>query len=355
MMKNHPCPFRRALGTGICVAALLALAAAPAAAAAEEVNGWILGLELALTQPGGLDQEYAFEGDILTTPIQGRRHLLDNDPKATTRISAGYNFGLDLGSLEVSYWGFDNDDSRSEAMSGYVYPTLFGYGYSPSEYGFISPFLSSPYGVRTLAESQVQATSLDVDYSRALDVGSNFTFRWLAGLRSVTFEEEVTFEGSASDYYGYGYSITQKRHMDSSAFGVKVGGRGTFGFTKRFSLEGGLAVSLLRADIKGDSRQTITSTDPYDPFTTSWRNEADGDSGRGQILDLDLRGTWTEGPLSIYLGYTASSWEGLVRDPNPPRSTFYPLIAGRSRDSVSFDGFNVGIIYRFGARRLAAP
>ena len=351
MMKNHPYSFRRVFGPGICLAALLALAATPAAAAGDEVKGWILGLDLALTQPGGLDQEYAFEGSILTTPIQGRRHLLDNDPKATTRISAGYNFGLDLGSLEVSYWGFDNDDGRSGVMSGEVYPTVFGYAY----YGFTSAYLSSPYGVKTRAESSVQATSLDVDYSRALDVGSNFTFRWLAGLRSVTFEEEVTFEGSATDSYGYGYSITQKRHVDSSAFGVKVGGRGSFGFTKRFSLEGGLAVSLLQANVKGDSRQTIDFSDPVDPFTVSWQNRADVDSGRGQILDLDLKGIWTEGPLSVYLGYSASSWEGLVRDPNPPRSTVYPLIAGRGRDSVSFTGFNVGIIYRFGARRLAAP
>ena len=44
-----------------------------------------------------------------------------------------------------------------------------------------------------------------------------------------------------------------------------------------------------------------------------------------------------------------------MRDPNPPRSTLYPSIAGRGRDSVSFSGINVGIVYRFGARRLAAP
>jgi len=44
-----------------------------------------------------------------------------------------------------------------------------------------------------------------------------------------------------------------------------------------------------------------------------------------------------------------------VRDPNPPRSTVYPTVAGRSRDTVQFTSFDVGLIYRFGARRLAAP
>ena len=143
--------------------------------------------------------------------------------------------------------------------------------------------------------------------------------------------------------------------MDSSAFGVKVGGRGSFGFTKRFSLEGGLAVSLLLADIEGDSSQAVVSNHPTTPLDLSWVSRAEGESDRGQILDLDLKATWTEGPLSVYLGYSASSWEGLVRDPNPPRSTLYPSIAGRGRDSVSFSGINVGIVYRFGARRLAAP
>jgi len=362
-MKNHSHSWRGAFLPAIGVLAMLVLApATPASAADEEMKGWILGLDLALTQPGGFDQEYAIERDPLATPVHGRRHLLDNDAKATTRIMAGYNFGLGLGSLEVSYWGFDNDDSRSDVVSGYVYPTVFGYGY----YSSSSPYLASPYGVRTRAKSSIKATSLEVDYSRALDVGDNFTFRWLAGLRSVTFEEEVQFDGSTSvyiygGYYGAYYAtseISQKRHMDSDAFGIKVGGRGTFGFTRRFSLEGGAALSLLTADIKGNSSQAVSYVDPLSPaasFSFTESNRAEGESGRGQILDLDLRGIWTEGPLSIYLGYSASSWEGLVRDPNPPRSHYFPFAAGRARDSVSFTSFDVGIIYRFGARRLAAP
>ena len=353
MMRNHPHSFRRAFAPAAGLLALLVLLpAAPAAAASsDEVQGWIVNLDLALTQPGGLDQEFAFETDILATPVHGRRHILDNDWKSTLRIGGGYNFGLGLGTLEVSYWGFDNDDSKSETMSGFVFPTVFGYGY----YSYDYPVLYSLYGVNTQAKSSVKATSLDIDYSRALDVGDNFTFRWLAGLRSVTFEEEIQFEGAALDYYGYVNSISQKRHMDSDARGIKVGGRGTFGFTKRFSLEGGLAVSLLQADSKGDSSQTISSTDPDLPAVYSEYNKADGESGRGQILDLDLRGTWTEGPMTVYLGFSSSSWEGLVRDPNPARSSFYPMVAGRSRDTVQFTSFDVGLIYRFGARRLAAP
>ena len=350
-MTNHKHPMRSVTGPVLCMLSLLFLAAGPAAAG-DDVKGWMVALDLALTQPGGLDQEYALQSDTSTTPVQGTRHLLDIDADSTFRITGGYNFGLDLGSLEVSYWSFDSDDARSETMGGVVYPTVFGYGYF-SNYSLYSSSLTSSYGVRTRAESSLKASSLDVDYSRAIDAGENFTLRWLAGLRTVTFEEEVKFDGSDTDYYGYGTSIQQRRHVDSDAFGVKVGGRGTFGFTKRFSMEGGASISLLRADVKGDSEQTII--DSITPFTGSERNRGEDSSGRGQILDLEIRGIWTEGPLSIYLGYSASSWEGLVRDPNPPRTSFFPLAAGRSRDTVSFDSFNVGAIYRFGGRRLAAP
>jgi major outer membrane protein len=334
------------VATGLALAALLALAA-PAAATAgpnDEMKGWMLALEVALTQPSGLDQEYAF---LSATPpaVQGSRLILDNDTDLTYRISGGYNFGLDMGSLEVSYWTFDNDDQESKAPGADVFPTLFGYGFYSTNVTYLS-------GATTRATSSVKASTLDVDYSRALDVGEKFTFRWLAGLRTASFEEERSLDADGSGTY-YDYSIRQTRHVDSDAFGVKVGGRGTFGFTEHFGMEGGLAVSLLQADAKGNSFQSIT--DLSGPVTSSERNRGEDDSALGKIIDVDLRGTWTSGALSVYIGYSASSWEGFVQDPNPPRTSFFPLASGRSRDSVSFNSLNAGIVFRFGSQRLAAP
>jgi hypothetical protein len=336
----------RRVATGWAFAALLALAAPTGASAAanDELKGWMLALEVALTQPTGLDQEYAFLS--ATSPaVEGSRLILDNDTDLTYRISGGYNFGLDMGSLEVSYWTFDNDDKESKSPSAAVYPTLFGYGF----YG-LPTHLS---GATTRAGSNLKASTLDVDYSRALDVGEKFTFRWLAGLRTASFEEDRSLDLDGVDTYGYYYSVRQTRHLDSDAFGVKVGGRGTFGFTEHFGMEGGLAVSLLQADSKGNSFQGITELSG--PTTSSERNRGEDDSALGKIIDLDLRGTWTSGMLTVYIGYSASSWEGFVRDPNPPRTSFFPLASGRSRDSVSFNSLNAGVIFRFGSQRLAAP
>jgi major outer membrane protein len=345
MQQAHRDRWLRRTGAGLSLAALLALAAATPAVAGsdEDVKGWIAAVDLALTRPAGLDEEYAFQSNISATPVQGTRLLLDPGSDSTFRLTGGYDFGLGLGKLEVSYWGFDGSQSTSDTLSGYVFPAVFGYGF----YSSVAPSLTD---ARVEARSSVQASSIDVDYSRPVDAGENFTFRWLAGLRSVTFEEEVKFSGAGS-YGGFDYNIQQKRHMNSDARGLKVGGRGVFRFTERFSMEGGVAVSLLRSDVKGDSSQSIAGTST----TVSERNRAEDNSGRGQILDLDLRGVWTEGPLSIYLGFSSSSWNGLVQDPNPPRSPSFPMTSGGGRDSVSFDSFDVGVIYRFGARRLAAP
>jgi hypothetical protein len=337
----------RRVATGWALAALLALAAPTGASAAanDELKGWMLALEVALTQPSGLEQEYAVLSTIPPSPVAGSRLLLDNDADLTYRISGGYNFGLDMGSLEVSYWTFDNDDKESGAQSGYVIPALFGYGF----YSFQAAYLG---GATTRATSSVKASTLDVDYSRALDVGERFTFRWLAGLRTASFEEDRSLDVDGATA-GYDYAVRQTRHFDSDAFGVKVGGRGSFGFTEHFGMEGGLAVSLLQADSKGNSFQSITELSG--PVTSSERNRGEDDSALGKIIDVDLRGTWTSGALSVYIGYSASSWEGFVQDPNPPRSPVFPIIAGRSRDSVSFNSLNAGIIFRFGSQRLAAP
>jgi Legionella pneumophila major outer membrane protein precursor len=331
-------------GAGLVFAALLALSTATPAAAgsSDEVKGWIAAVDLALTQPAGLDEEYAFQSNGLVTPVQGTRRTIDNSADSTFRITGGYSFGLGMGRLEVSYWSFDHGDSESGRLDGFVFPSVFGYG----AYSTYAYFLSDPSGVSTSAHSQINADTVDVDYSRAMDVGDNFSFRWLAGLRTATFKEDVKFSGADATYF-----VKQYRQMNSDAFGLKVGGRGTFGFTRLFSLEGGVALSLLQTDVKGHSSQSITGS-----FATATEdNRAEDKNGRGQILDVDLKGVWTEGPVSIYLGYSVSSWDGMARDPNPPRTQGTPLTPGGNRDSVSFDSFNVGVIYRFGARGLAPP
>src|SRR5881628_1558695 len=148
-LPTHPAAFA--------VAALSIWAfATPAAAADKDFKGWFAALDLALTQPNSLDQHF---GDSVNSanPSATRmnRLVLKNDSDGTFRASVGYGFGLGFGSLQASYWSFDNEDSESRSLTGAIAPAIFGYGYNGAMY-VLNPTFT--------AGSKVQATTADLDY-----------------------------------------------------------------------------------------------------------------------------------------------------------------------------------------------
>ena len=137
---------------GACFAAAAMLApASPAAAADTKYKGFFVALDYALTQPNGLDQHFATHVDASTLPISDERLVIDNGTAATPRGSIGYRLGRGLGSLQVTYWSFDNDDAQEGVLNGGVYPTIVGYTYGGGMY------IYNASGVRFQATSKVQA------------------------------------------------------------------------------------------------------------------------------------------------------------------------------------------------------
>ena len=266
--------------------------------------------------------------------------MLENDTDSTFRLQVGYRFGKGLGSLQVSYWTFDNDDRQEGAVAGYVVPAIFGSGYLNSYYGGgYSYYLTDP-GVT--ATSSLEATTLDVDYQRPLVVGEKTTLNWLMGLRVATYEEDQGFVGNDG-----GGDYIQTKHIESNAAGFRFGTSARFDFTKSFSLQGGLAVSFLQADTEG------IATQQFPGGAVETRRAAD-DYVRGTIWDFDMRAQWSSGPLDYYVGYTASTWEGMVADPVPGNpatgaSPFLPpATPARGRESIGLDGWHAGVVWRFG-------
>jgi hypothetical protein len=325
---------RLALATG---AVLASLALAPPAAAADtDYRGWFAALDLALTQPNSLDQHFANNLDASTGTALFHRLTLENDAAATSRVTVGFSFGEDLGSLQVSYWGFDNDDSLTDNVAGYVLPTIFGYGYGGMT------LYNYAYGVDFKATSSTKATALDVDYTRPIAAGDKFAVRWLAGLRVATYEEDQGFLGTD------GIAIyAQDKHIESDAVGFRFGATAVFGFTDHFSLESGAVWSFLQADTKGRSTQSFFGVPPPDEI-----REASDDNIRGEIRDFDIRAVWSYGRLDYSLGYSMSSWDGLVTDPLPASEAGFigqDSTASRGRDAISFNSVHAGITFRFGA------
>jgi len=325
--RNDP---KRMLAFAAVVAGLaLAASGSPAMAAGADYKGFFVALDLATTQPTGMDQSPA----VLVDPNTGfiTRKTLDNDADFTFALKAGYSWG-ELGGLEVSYWSFDNDQKEDHVENvNYVYPTVFGYGYNVGSYGLFN------FPVTYQTTSGIKASVIDVDYFRAMDVGERFTVKWLAGLRSASYEEDLGFNGS--DALGAYY--IESKHIESDAFGVKVGALLSFGFTDRFALQGKMAFSFLQGDTT--AKRTENAGGTLDQI------EGKDDNIRGEIRDYDLRGVWMWENLDVYLGYGGQTWDGLVADPLGSGSCCSSsTYQSSTRDSIAFNSLHAGVVLRFG-------
>ena len=335
----------RLAGAVFSILVVLAVSAPNVAAADKDFKGWFAALDLALTQPNSLDQHFAdFTNGQDPSATRTDRLMMDNGSDGTFRASVGYGFGLGFGSLQASYWSFDNEDSESGSRTGVMFPMISGYVYN---YGM---FIQNP---TFSAGSRVQATTADLDYVRPMDAGEQFTIKWLAGLRVATYEEDQSFSAvSGTTTYNY----RQGKHIESDAVGLRVGASAVFDFTRHFSVEGGMAFSFLQGSNKGRAFQTFVDQPPgsfcsVPPCSEFF--EAKNDNLRGEIRDFDLKAVWTVGDLDYYIGYTASFWDGLVRDPVPVTGAFVSTgTEGPTRDGISFNSLHGGIVWRFGGRQV---
>ena len=324
----------RAAVLGVALVATMAVAAAPALAADPSYQGWFLALDVAMTQPTGLDQHYATALD----PTTGGQELLylDNDAGFSGQAGIGYKWG-ELGGLALSYWSFDNDDELSAVEnSRYIYPTVFG-SYAFNNGGNFGLGSGYYFPVNYSVTSSVKASVIDLEYSRPMQAGESVTINWIAGLRSATFEEDLGFSGD--DTFPVYY--IQTRHIESDAYGIKVGALFDFGLTQHFSLQGMMAFSFLQGST--DAVTTQSAIGGFDSLTAS------NDNIRGEIRDYDLRAMWSWKSVDAYFGYGGSTWDGLVADPTGQMENF-PVTQsdGNERSSIGFNSLHAGVVFRFG-------
>lgn len=333
-------PTRFAGGIALALLAALAATGTAAAQATTPPRAWFVALDLAFAEPGSADQHYADQIDLSGSAPRGTRHVLDNEADLAPRLTVGYDFGPALGSLRVSYWSFDNEDSESKSLPGIVEPALFGYGY----YG--SAYLYDAQSVPVEASATIEASVVDVSYTRMMEAGRKLMLGWVVGMRTASFKENREFYGRDDLVI-----VEQSKSIDNSAYGFKFGANAQYKFGSRFRLEGGLALSLMQGDSEGTAEQTMRDADPNTPAIglLSETRDAEQDSISGQILDLDAKGVWTMGAFEVWVGYGASSWNGLVADPNPSPPE------GDDRDSLSFTGWRLGAKWRFGGSKPPAP
>src|SRR5262249_9614490 len=141
----------------------------------------------------------------------------------------------------------------------------------------------------------VKAHTVDLDYSRAVEVTDRFGFQWLAGLGTASYEEQQSFSG-----FDGTYTYQQARSWSSAAFRNRVGAAGMFGFSPHFGMQAAASWSEMMANTDGKSSQTFVDggTSCGAPPCTEIATGKD-DNLHGSILDLSLKGVWTAGPVDI--------------------------------------------------------
>ncbi|HEU5179662.1 MAG TPA: Lpg1974 family pore-forming outer membrane protein [Candidatus Polarisedimenticolia bacterium] len=307
---------------------------------AEDARGWLLALDLALAQPTGVDQPLA-----LVSAPRSERISLEHDADLAWGAGLGYAFGPNHGRIQVSYWTFENDDAENFTQTGTVYPQLFGYGYYGSFYlcNQSSGGCDSTLPVSFAGTFNIKASTWDLDYADTLEITEHFGLKWLAGLRTASYEQEQSFEG----FDGY-YTYLQDKSLDVDAIGIRVGAAGDFHLSQHFSLRAGMAYSSLIGTSEGKASQRIVE------LGLSESRSGKDDNFSGSILDLELRGVWSAGPVDISLGLTNSQWNGFPRD-QVPAVGFQGVGESSVDDSLSFSSFEVGLLWRFGRQRFTSP
>jgi hypothetical protein len=353
------------------LALVLVLAVATPAMAADPFKGFYGTLDLALTQPVGLDQHYANEVDWKFLDPNTHNHtfeakidrlVLNNEDPLTWGAAAGYSWGK-MGALQVSYWGFGSNDYTSETTNKYIYATVAGY--TPDVGGAYldgSSYYGSRPPAKYRASSDTRAQIWDLDYIRPMVSGEKFSINWVAGLRVAQYEENRYFEG-ADFYYGDGYIgvsnlYVQKHRQHGDAWGFKVGAIANMDFTKHIGMVADLSVSFLQARTKGDIVSCYFDGDHSDNFGCGENAvddkdhlEGNADSQRAEIRDYGVKAVWHQGPVDIFLGFKSSNWDGLVSDPVPPiGGDNYGIgqAGSSSRDSIAFNSWHLGATWKIG-------
>lgn len=340
---------RIALGAAVL---LIAGAVASSPAMADQKEGWFVFLEGIDTQVLDTDQPIGTVGTFgdpagdPPSPFFAAEHkTVDWGTNVNGRLGFGKQWA-NGNKLTLSYWEFDNDESGSMDLSGVdAFYSPFGYYYY---YGY-GGGTRAPLGGGTFSstfsrfDSNVKASSIDVDFSHVHSLNDHFDFEWNLGMKFASYEDTTTVAtgytytdtgGVATDY-----TYDEKAHTESDMWGFKAGARGMYNFGPRFSLTAGLNVAKLQGGV--ESTSTISST--FVGSTPALTDHFNDDNRSGTITDYDIMGVFHLGEhFDLSVGYEQSTWQGISRD--LMRSHW----GQPDRDEVGFAGWKVGVKWRFG-------
>lgn len=334
------------------IAATVLMAAAGTTFAAYDEEGFFVFLDAALATAGNTDQVVANRIDVQGIPQTSTQVMPDWGSSPAGRFGFGYEWAGGS-KVSVSYWQYDDDEQIAvEGPSG----GFLNFAIGPAVYDTYAGVPIDNWGYPGAADfnAGIEASTVDVTFSRESDMGDFLTMEWHVGLRFATYEDRLagTYDICAAGGCDYGSydpgDITFDAHKttEGEMFGARAGFRGTFFLTENLALSSDLSFSMLEGDVTSESGLTPTGL-VNAPTNSPTRMIGEDDHRSGNIVEFDVGIQYfiLDDRLRFSLGYEHATWNGIVEDlvRNPPGL----LNDLDERNSVGFSGYRLGVRYRF--------
>lgn len=312
---------------GFAILAGILLLALPAAAADEPKPGFFIGLEAKALQPSGTPTDFVLVDPDDDGNPEGSVAGVDFSNEVSPKLFLGW-VNSQGGIWTLSWWNYDEDE-RTSVSSGTG--ELWDIIYHPDE-SFDS------FTGTAAATAGVEATVIDLTYSRQVVQNDRFSLGWMGGIRSASFD-------FALDAL-YDDTFTQETLIlvsEADGIGITGGLSGKCKLSDTWYVTGGAQYSLLTGDV--DSRTVM-----FDNFGGIADPDANISAKRDRVLAMfDVQASIVWHPAEMWYfwaGYEFSQWTNAVDTTLFADDVNEGFTQSRSSD-VTWDGFKIGAGIKF--------
>ena len=191
--------------------------------------------------------------------------------------------------------------------------------------------------------TEVEARTADLAWGHNVSISEEFSMDLTVGLRFADFKETMDGSYGEVDEFDLGTGpVLASKSNQGEMFGLRLAARGSYRFSRSFSLTASLGFSMLDGELTASSSLIPQGTVGGDPILPNAISVKD-DGRSGSIVDVDVALVWNSSSetVKVWLGWEQSTWEGIATDlvRNFP-GTIAPL---RDRDAVVFSGYKLGV------------
>lgn len=323
--EKHLMKLRNIL-TWAAIAALVLVSPAFAGDEGESEDGsYFITVEGALTAASGPGGLYTLVGESDDGPV-GTFRSVDLDESFAPRLSFGWKMGDGWWSVSWSQWDDDSTDMATGVDPIYVWDTLY---HADEAFDY---YEGTAEGFRG-----VDASTIDLAYSRKIFSNDKFSGRWTFGLRQASLDHNLDAVYTYDD--GEGIEIHEVGlTSEASGFGLFGGVNGSYNLSKKWFVTGGFQYAFLSGEVDASTFMMYEDIEDFEI-------DADVNSSEDRMFSMFGASTslvWhpTE-PLYFWVGYELTQWNDVVDTMLFPDDVSEGF-AQTDTTSISFDGFVFG-------------